>query len=167
MRTDLRRYVDPQLGIAFEYPPEWVLVENCKIRFGVDVLFSNKSSNFGIIKISEQLRENCAILNYKNLDMYAQLTLILKSSIQKNEMIVEDIRFNKYKIKDSNSVTVLLTRWDKRAGANMVIERTLLVHNSNYKTEYFTVAFEILSEDYASLSCQNQIRKIVESFRLI
>ena len=83
MWTGLKRYVNPQLGIAFEYPSYWYLKENCKIQLGVDVLLSNRFSNFGIIKVSEELKENCALLNYNNLDMQTQLTLILKSSIQK------------------------------------------------------------------------------------
>lgn len=162
----MKRYVNPQLGIAFEYPSDWLFSENCKIRLGVDVLLSNRFSNFGIVKVSEELKENCTFLNYNNLDMQTQLSLILKSSMQKNEMIVEDVRLDKYEISNSNTATLLLHRWDKRMEANMIMERTLLAH-SNDKTEYYTIAFETLSEEYASVKCRNELRRLIESIMIV
>lgn len=64
----LKSYVNTQLGIAFEYPEEWFLIKDCKTRFGVDVLLYYRSSNFGIVKVSEQLRKNYSLPNYDNLD---------------------------------------------------------------------------------------------------
>lgn len=162
----MKSYVNIQLGIAFEYPAEWILIKDCKTRFGVDVLLTYRSSNFGIVKVSEQLRENYSLLNYNNLDKYTQMTLMLKSSVQKNEMIIEDIKLNKYKISSSDSATITLSRWDKRIGANMINERTLLIYG-NHRTEFFTIVFETPAEEYGSIECKNHLRNAIESFRII
>lgn len=93
------------------------------------------------------------------------MTLMLKSSVQKNEMIIEETMLNKYKVNNSDSATMLVSRWNNRIDANMINERTLLIYSNN-KTEFFTLAFETLAEEYSSIGCKNQLQKAIESFRI-
>ena len=162
----MKRHRNPELGIKFDYPTDWVSVENCRILYGVDVFLRKDFTNFGILRVSEQLREECAFLNYEQEDKSTQLSMVLKSSVQHNEMILEDVELNKYRIDKANSATILLTTFDNRSGGNIIHERTLLIQD-NVKMQCFMVGFEDLSENYEIGQSQLVIKAIFDSFRFV
>lgn len=74
----MKTYENPGLGIAFEYPSEWVLVYNCRVRYGVDVLMTHGFTNFGIMMASDKIK-NDVIYNIKTLHGVLRSTVQLRA----------------------------------------------------------------------------------------
>lgn len=136
-------------------------MDKCKQTHGIDVCIYKEFTNFGIIKVSEQLRPG--IVNQTQV-----LETILLSSIQHNEVLVDDIESNKYQTpkSPSQSATLLVHKIDNKVG-NIIHERTLIMENSNSTDRIFVVAFEDLPENYESGQSQEQLKEIFDSFRFL
>lgn len=159
----MKTYEDQTIGIAFEYPSEWVLVYNCKIRYGVDILMTHKYMRFGIMRVSDSIakKNNNVFLSKRTLEE------ILKSTVQLNEAIYEDVQINKYIVRDSFTATIAVSKKDKTtAGGVMIAEKTLLeyVFNDN---QMLLVVLEDTPENYEAGNSQSQLRLLFDSFRFL
>jgi hypothetical protein len=164
------------LGIAFEHPWEWVFMEKSKQTHGIDVCFYKDFTNFGVIRVSEQVRSDI-------ISQTEALETLLLCSIQSKEVIVGEVESNKYRTPkcSSRSATITVHKINDQIG-NIVQERTLMMEeksfyeydeydeydeNSTYKDKVFVIAFEDIPENYESGKSEKQLGKIFESFEFI
>ncbi len=164
------------MGIAFEHPWEWVYMENCKQTHGIDICFNKDFTNFGVIRVSEQVRSDI-------VSQTEALETLLISSIQSKEVMVGEVESNKYRTpkSPSRSATITVHKIHDHMG-NIIQERTLMTeeksfcdniendeHNksSTYKDKVFVIAFEDIPENYESGKSQKQLRELFESFEFI
>ncbi|MDR4492034.1 MAG: hypothetical protein R2685_14225 [Candidatus Nitrosocosmicus sp.] len=154
----MKTYENQDLGIVFNYPSEWEMVYNCRVKYGVDVFLRQGFTNFGIIRVSDKIK-NEVISNTKTLKQ------ILRSTVQINEVIVDDIHSNKYQVEDSQTATMMLHKKGD-AESIMIVERTLVEHNYNHN-QLFIVVFEDIPENFESGKSQDQIKEIFDSFRFL
>lgn len=142
----------------FDYPTEWDLVYNCKLKYGADVFLRYGFTNFGVIRVSDRIK-NDMISNTKTLKQ------LLKSTVQINEIIVEDAQSNKYKVKNSQTATIMLHKKGE-TDSIMMIERTLIVHDFDH-SQLFIIVFEDIPENFESGRAQVQLKGIFNSFRFL
>jgi hypothetical protein len=153
----VKKYENLELGIAFEYPSDWISVSHCKAVYGIDVLIHKDLTNFGIMRVSEKIRTDV-------ISCAKTLEEILKTSIQQNEVIVGSVQLNKHLIGNAESATIILHK-SYKIGI-IIQERTIVVHNNN-EDQIFIVAFEDLPENYEFGYSQTQLKSILESFRFL
>lgn len=154
----MKTYENQDLGIVFNYPSEWEMVYNCRVKYGVDVYLRQGFTNFGVIRVSDKIK-NEVISNTKTLKQ------ILRSTVQINEVIVEDIQSDKYQVEDSQTVTIMLHKKGD-AESIMIVERTLVVHNFDHN-QLFIVVIEDIPENFESGKSQHQIKDMFDSFRFL
>lgn len=164
------------MGIAFEHPCEWVFMENCKQTHGIDVCFYKDFTNFGVIRVSEQVRSDI-------VSQTEALETLLLSSIQAKEVMVGEVESNKYRTpkSPSRSATITVHKINDHVG-NIIQERTLMMEeksfcdddandeydkSSTYNDKVFVIAFEDIPENYESGKSQKQLGKIFESFEFV
>lgn len=150
----MTRYENQELGIYFNYPIDWIVIQNCKSIYGVDTLIHNDNQTFGILRVSKKL--NDTLINNPE-----QIKNALESTVQKSEVIVSSPQLNKYIIDKSNSATITL-----RKMANPEIrfqERTLIINHD--QNQCFIVAFEDLFKNYENGFSQSTLNKIFESLK--
>lgn len=150
------KYESHELGISFVYPVNWILVHNCKAQYGADVLIHKDEQTFGIVKVSTKL--NDILINNSNL-----IRETLNSSIQKNEIILEEPQINKYDIDKAYSATIKLSKPGNLK--NKIQERTLVVNNSN--TQCFIIAFEDHYQNYINGFSQSNLVELFNSFKFL
>lgn len=144
-------------------------MKNSKQTRGIDVCMYKDFTNFGIIRVSEQVRSD--IVSHEE-----SLEALLLSSVQSKEVMVGDVESNKYPTPKSPSIsaTIIVHKIDSEIG-NIVHERTLIMEksipggdrNKVSKDKVFVIAFEDIPENYESGKSQKQLREIFESFRFI
>jgi len=54
----MKTYENQGLRIAFEYPSEWVSDDNCRAGYGVDVLITHGLLSFGIMRVSDKIKND-------------------------------------------------------------------------------------------------------------
>ncbi|MGD9533497.1 MAG: hypothetical protein AB7V56_06995 [Candidatus Nitrosocosmicus sp.] len=129
----MKTYENQDLGIAFDYPSEWTLVYNCRVRYGVDVLMTCDLMSFGIMRVSDRIiKKNSVMLSSKTLKE------ILKSIVQLNEAVYEDVQINKYVVRDSFTATITVSKKHTSTTLDdciMIAEKTLI--KLRYLSTYF------------------------------
>lgn len=150
----MKKYENQEIGISFDYPSDWISIDNCKITQGINVSMYKDTLSFGIIIISSKLRKD-------NNNNSKDLEQVLIASVLINETIIEGVKLNKYIIENADSATILLNRWN--GNENMIHERTLVMRKNDDKT--FMIAYEDIPENFESGFAQKQINDILKSFR--
>ncbi|HET6589632.1 MAG TPA: hypothetical protein VFG45_05660 [Candidatus Nitrosocosmicus sp.] len=194
MYIGVKLFRNPELGVIFEYPADWKSVENCRMLYGIDLILYKDYTNFGIVRLSEEelkAHTNNLFANqmwhiskgHKNIPNseqdfhYHPLAMALKSCIQRDEVIIEDVVLNKHGINNKpigsrvDSATMSVCILDKRSGYNLIHERTLLVFerskNGRNNLMCFLIAYGDLHENFESKKRQRQLEAIFDSFRFI
>jgi len=168
----MKTYENHDLGIAFEYPSEWTLVYNCRVRYGVDVLMTCGLMSFGIMKVSDRIiKKNSVMLSSRTLKE------ILKSTVQLNEAIFEDVQINKYVVRDSFTATITVSKKHHKSTTTtkttttlddciMIAQKTLLEYAFD-NNQLLLVVLEDTPENYELGNSQSQLRLLFDSFRFL
>lgn len=194
------------MGVVFHYPAEWKRLENYKMLFDVDaVLLFKECTNFGIVRVSVDELKNqvndmllCGWIHpphpsfrnsknphryqYYHPPSYHPLAMALRSSIQIDEIILEDVIINKHpiiinknnndKTQNINSASILLSIRDDKSGLNLFHERTIVMYENNKghdknEDRCFMIEFVDLPDNFESGKIQSQLKIIFDSFRFI
>lgn len=155
----MKTYKNQGLGIAFEYPFEWISVDNCKVRYGVDVLITHGLLSFGIMRVSDKIK-NDVISSKKTLKE------ILRATVQLNEIIYQDIQINKYIIRNSYTATIVVSKKGRTTNSVMIVEKTLLVYAFD-NNQMLLIVLEDIPENYESGNSPSHLRQIFDSFRFL
>ena len=160
MNLEKKHYESIELGIAFDYPSDWVEITDESIKnLGADVLMHSDSGIFGFRRVNVKINSEGPI----------EMTIekILKDTIYPEETILEESKLDKYPIKNGRSGTVIVKRsYDDK---NIVIhERTFIIGDK--KDRCFITLFEQDQQNTTSIdsvNVQNQLEDIFESFRFL
>lgn len=153
----MKTYKNQGLGIAFEYPSEWVSVDNCKVRYGIDVLMTNGFMNFGIMRISDEIKNGLK-------KREKTIKEILRATIQINEILYQDVQFNKYVVRDAYTATIMVSKKSKTTSCIVIVEKTLIVSSVD-DNQMFLVVLEDTPGNYESGKNLSQLKQLFDSFK--
>jgi hypothetical protein len=160
MELEKKHYENIELGIAFDYPSDWVEITDESIKnFGADVLMHSDSLIFGFKRVNVKINSEGPI--------EMAIEKVLKDAIYLGETILEESKLDKYPIRSGRSGTVVVKRsYDDK---NIVIhERTFIINDE--KDRGFITLFEQDQQNTKSIdsmNVQNQLEEIFESFRFL
>jgi hypothetical protein len=110
-----------ELGIAFDYPLDWVEITDESIKnFSAEVLMHSDSVIFGFKRLHEKI-------NFEG-PIEMAIEKVLKDTIYLGETILEESKLDKYPIRNGHYGTVIVKRsYDDK---NIVMhERTFIINN--------------------------------------
>jgi len=164
-----KHYENKEIGIAFDYPPDWIEVNDKNIKNGVDVMMYSSSVAFGIMRATD---------SKLNLQVPIDFALekILRDIIKSGDKLLEEPKLDKYPIRNGRSGTIVVKRsYDDGGGDNKenddtgIHERTFVINDK--RDRCFTVLLEYdlnkINDLDSTIKTQSQLKGIFNSFRFI
>lgn len=157
MLQNTKHYENKKLGIAFDYPPDWIEVTDEKLRNGIDIMMYDNFSRFGILRSSSELSPEAPV--------EIVLPNLLKGTINENEILVEDSKLDKYPIRNGQSVTMSVRINFYETNETVIQEKTFVV-NSTRNLSFFVI-IEWNLNNTSSKRVADHMNLIYNSFRFL
>lgn len=160
MELEKKHYENRDLGIAFDYPLDWIeITDESIISFGADVLIHSDSVIFGFKRVYLRITSD--------VPFEMIIKKVLKDTIYPEETILEESHLDKYPIRNGRSGTVIVKR--SYGDKNIVLHERTFIINDN-KDRCFIALIEQDQQNTKSLdslNVQKQLEEIYESFRFL